>query len=96
MHGIADGNSAYWEIMTGKEYCELSAEGRCVTDGPGFYGNREHCSIRVVHPLTVSAVQYDVEDRQDYVTVKGKAYRDPLRPPRNVDMKVDEYIYWCE
>ena len=82
--------------MDGKQYCQLSGrDGQCVTDGDGNYGPLEKCRIRAVHPLVVSAVQYDVEERQDYVTVKGVSYRDPIRPPRNIDMKVDDYIYWC-
>lgn len=95
MRNTADGNSPYWEIMTGLKFCEFSARGRCVTDGDGDYGPLEKCSVRAVHPLVMSAVQYDVEERQDYVTVKGEVYRDPIRPPRNVEMDVDDYIYWC-
>jgi len=92
---LKNGNSAYWEIMDGKQYCQLTGgEGQCVTDGDGNYGPLEKCRVRAVHPLVVSAVQYDVEERQDYVTVKGVAYRDPIRPPRNIDMKVDDYIHW--
>ena len=64
--------SSMWNITFGEVYCDIVDRGRCVTDGPGDYGARERCEVEALVPLRLTAEQYDIEERFDYVTVEGE------------------------
>ena len=70
---VPDGG-AYWQIVTGSRYCEITDGGRCVTDGEGDYGNNERCEVRALRRLFLTAEQYDVQACCDYLTVNGFVY----------------------
>ena len=38
--------STYWSVLSGTQYCHVSSDGTCVTDGIGRHGNNERCTIR--------------------------------------------------
>ena len=67
-------NSTFWQILSGSRHCQVAEGGRCVTDGPGDYGNNERCTVGALRPLTVTAEQYEVETGWDYVTINGVTY----------------------
>jgi hypothetical protein len=67
-------SSNYWEITSGSSYCQMSRNGKCVTDGSGSYGNDEMCTFVARSAFLIAMSQYDVEDRHDYLQVDGTAY----------------------
>jgi len=44
---------AFWEVESGGASCEVSDNGRCVTDGEGSYGNNERCVYTVLQDMIV-------------------------------------------
>jgi hypothetical protein len=44
-----------WSVSSGGSVCELSADGMCVSDGDGDYGNNERCTVRAEAAIVVSA-----------------------------------------
>merc|ERR1711939_836988 len=65
----------FWEIVSGSEYCQISDDGLCITDGVGGYGHNENCEIRTLRPLIATATQYHAENNYDFLTVAGVEYR---------------------
>ena len=86
-------SSSYWRIVFGSNVCQLSDNGRCVTDGPGSYGNYERCEVQALRDLTVTAQQYDNEDFYDYVTVDGVRHRYAF-PAQGVSMNKGAALVW--
>ena len=66
--------SKFWKVESGFQFCEIVADGRCVTDGFGNYGNHESCTVKALQPLILTTVQYDIQSRNDYITVGGARY----------------------
>ena len=87
--------SAVWQIVTGRG-CELSRDGRCVTDGPGPYRNLDGCTVIALQPITISMATYFVEARFDYLFIRNVAYRSEQYPrgPDGVSMLAYEEMRW--
>lgn len=56
-----------WIIQSGSQYCSVTNGGRCVTDGPGSYGNREACTITAATSLIATSTYFETESRYDWV-----------------------------
>ena len=75
-------DNAPFRIRSGFGYCEFASAPEagypsdfdCITDGPDSYGNIERCTVEVMMDQTLVAVQYDVEDGYDYMTISGTQY----------------------
>ena len=50
-----------WTILTGAQFCELTNNGACITDGPGNYGDNEECTAVANINFYATATQMDVE-----------------------------------
>ena len=87
----ADPN-ALWQILQGKDICEIVDDGRCVTDGPDEYGNNERCVVKALRPLFLTAEQYDVETGYDFVTVDGAKFTKSA--PQAVYMNAGKIWVW--
>ena len=90
--------SDFWQIMSGSSHCEIVDGGRCVTDGSGDYSNNERCKVKALGPLTVTAVQYDVERVHDYVTLNGVRYKGDAGPQEVRMNRGDTWQWrsnWC-
>lgn len=87
--------SALWQIVTGRG-CELSRDGRCVTDGPGPYRSLDDCSVIALQPFTISMATYHVEARFDYLSIRNVAYRSEQYPrgPDGVSMLANDEMRW--
>ena len=66
-----------WDITSGSQWCELTPDGACVTDGPGDYGNNERCTVVAATSLYVYSTFFDTEYRWDYLMINGRRYRNP-------------------
>ena len=53
----ATGDQALWTVLDGGEYCQITEDGRCVTDGEGNYGNDESCTVRAEIGMQLFAVR---------------------------------------
>ena len=84
-----------WKITHGEGvYCDIVDRGRCVTDGPGNYGNNERCEVEALRPLLLTAEQYQIENNYDYVTVAGEQYRYRDNGPKAKFMAPGEKWVW--
>ena len=67
--------SEWWSITSGTQYCQLTQNGMCVTDGVGAYGNNERCTVMARRDLFVTATEYTVESCCDYITIGSTIFR---------------------
>ena len=64
--------SAWWEVLTGTDYCHIVGDGgNCVTDGQGDYETLESCDVRAVQDLSATATYFHTEASWDYVDFYG-------------------------
>ena len=85
---------SFWTVTSGAQYCHITgAQGSCVTDGAGSYGNRESCTVRADTTLWVSATEFDTENRYDRITIGGRAYSG-RSGPSNVQMNAGSVLTW--
>merc|ERR1712159_604252 len=87
--------SSFWRIklVSSKDVCEIVDGGRCVTDGPGNYGNREYCEVEALRSLIVTAKQYSVEAKYDSITINGIPYMNSI-PNEGVSMNKGARWFW--
>ena len=82
--------STYWSVLSGTQYCHVSSDGTCVTDGIGRHGNNERCTIRANSAFYATATEFFVEYYFDRITIytNGTAtrYTGSGRGPVNVAM----------
>ena len=45
--------SSWWTVTSGHQYCEVTSDGLCVTDGAGSHGHNEACTMRAEVTLTL-------------------------------------------
>ena len=65
---IFDGvHGQMWTINSGAAFCTLSADGTCITDGVGTYGNNEECVATANQDVTVTSTEFNTESGFDYV-----------------------------
>ena len=60
VHGHRQLQSDYWTITSGSEYCELSPDGKCVSDGAGNYGTNEACTATAQVDMTLTVKNWNV------------------------------------
>ena len=65
---------AFWQIVSGADFCHIVDGGRCVTDGKGPYGPREKCKIKTLRTVVVNVTEYEVESAFDFITIGGQKY----------------------
>ena len=58
-----------WQVTSGSRFCEVTAGGACVTEGRGYHGNRERCTIRALVDLYATATEFQTESCCDRVTI---------------------------
>ena len=70
--------ATYWSVPSGSQYCQISTDGLCVTDGAGRYGSRESCLIRAEVSMTLSISEFELESSAscsyDYLRVGATKY----------------------
>ena len=67
-------SSTQSQSTPGEASCLLSDGGTCITDGLGLYENNEACTIRAMAPMTLNAVEWDVENFWDHLKIGGTEY----------------------
>ena len=102
-------SSTWWVITSGSQYCSLSSDGTCVTDGPGsstgMYGNNERCTIQAAAELYVTATTFQTESGVDVISIYGTQHYAQFSgslsnvllaspPLRNVQMSVGSTMTW--
>ena len=61
-------------MTAGAQYCQATQDGRCVTTGPGNYGNYEACTVEVGRTGMLSATAFNTQSIYDYVAVGNARY----------------------
>ena len=94
--------AARLEVTEGSSHCHVDANG-CVTDGPGDHGHDERCTVLVHASGTVTAIDFDVEDRSpdnsgsvrcwDYVQIGSASYCGTAGPS-NVAVAAGSTFTW--
>lgn len=71
-------------ITSGAEYCSITPDGSCITDGNNNYGNDERCSITVEQNGILSATLFETEGGYDHITIDGSRFSGSQFSPQNV------------
>ena len=85
-------NGPFWQVVSGSEFCHITDNGRCVTDGQGQYGNQESCRVMALRPLSLTTTQYSVEG-DDYLTVGGVLF-DSGYGPQGMKLSAGSELVW--
>jgi len=83
----------YWSILTGSEFCSVSSDGMCITDGSGDYADDEACTIRAEVAMSITATEFDTEECCDSITVGATAYSGSTGPT-NVQVAAGTVVEW--
>ena len=82
-----------WVVESGSQYCHVSSDGACVTDGSGNHGNNEACVVRAMSALYATATEFSVENYWDHVTIGGTQYSGSYSP-LSVPMAAQDTLVW--
>jgi len=68
-----------WTVTAGNEFCHVTNDGRCVTDGAGKYGRNEACTfVAAVDLIATAEGKFDIEGESscayDHITIHGVRY----------------------
>jgi hypothetical protein len=87
------GDWGVWSILTGSEFCSVSSDGMCITDGSGEYANDEACTIRAEVAMSITATEFNTEFGFDRFTVGATAYSGSTGPT-NVQVAAGTVVTW--
>ena len=82
-----------WAIVSGGQWCSITSNGQCVTDGTGSHGNNERCTIRAQQSLYATATYFDTESYYDYITIGGGRWSGSTGPA-NIAMWAGATMTW--
>jgi len=83
-----------WLVVAGEEHCEVTNDGKCVTDGlHQNHGNNEDCIFQAVTSIFATATQFDTEVGYDYIAVGSTRY-DGSSGPVSLPMNAGERMIW--
>ena len=80
-------------VTAGSSYCEVTNNGRCVTDGAGNYGNGERCTITANIAMTPVFTEFATESGWDYLTIGGQQYSG-TNAPTGLSLAAGDTIAW--
>ena len=83
-----------WIILSGSQYCHYESNGTCVTDGIGFHGNAERCTIAARNTMYVTATYFQTETYYDYITIGSQRWSGANGGPSNVEMNAGDRMTW--
>ena len=63
-----------WTVTGGSEYCQVTNNGACVTDGIGNHANSEACLVRASQDLYATATEFSTERYYDYIRIGTRRY----------------------
>ena len=86
-------STAAWTVTSGTQYCSLTSNGLCVTDGTGNYGNGERCTIEAQRALYATATSFTTEGYFDRISLAGTSYSGSTGPS-NVAMSAGQTMTW--
>ena len=87
-------NGAFWQVISGSQFCQITDDGRCVTDGEGQYGRGENCRVKALRSLSLTTTQYSVELGCDYLTVGGVRFSDSGNGPQGMKLPAGSELVW--
>ena len=82
-----------WTVLSGGSHCEITSDGRCITDGIGNYGNYEYCTFRAEVSMTVTTTVFGTESCCDFITIGGTRYSGSTGP-MNVQVAAGSTVTW--
>jgi len=85
-------NGPFWQVVSGSEFCHITDNGRCVTDGEGQYGRGENCRVKALRPLSLTTTQYSVAG-DDYLTVGGVRFNSGYGP-QGMKLSAGSELVW--
>ena len=87
-----------WSVVTGAEYCTVTANaagvtGACVTDGIGEHGINEACTVSATTDLYATSTYFHTENYYDFVLLNGTWYSGTVGPA-NAFMNAGQTFAW--
>ena len=80
-------------VLSGSQFCSVTANRSCVTDGLGNHGNNERCTFEVAQDLIATAVVFDTESNYDRLTIGATQYSG-ITGPSGVVMSAGSTFTW--
>jgi len=59
--------SDFFNVIHGQRFCQISQDGKCVTDGSGRYNNNERCLIEAKKSLVLTHQEFSTEKNFDFL-----------------------------
>ena len=84
---------AMWIVISGGQFCEVSSNGQCVSDGQAPHGNNENCVVQATQALYAHATSFLTETYFDYITINNTRYSGSTGPV-NVRMNAGQTMSW--
>ena len=82
-----------WVIVSGSDYCHLTQNGACFTDGVGNHANNERCTVRATQSLYATATYFQTETYYDFILMSGTRYSGTAGPA-NVQLAAGATVLW--
>jgi hypothetical protein len=82
-----------WTVTSGSEFCHITSDGSCVTDGHNRYDNNEDCTFKAAAQMTITAKNFHVESYYDYLMVGSEKYTG-TQGPMNKLVDADTLFRW--
>ena len=87
------GGAGSFQVTSGAAFCTVDSNG-CVTDGPGYHGSNERCTIRVLRAGRLGTTgMFSTESGFDYLTINGQRY-EGSSGPNNVAVAAGSSFTW--
>ena len=90
--GVSPGQST-WAIVSGSQWCSITSNGACVTDGAGTHGNNERCTIRAQQSFYATATYFNTETYWDYISIASRRWSGSTGPV-NIAMSAGATMTW--
>ena len=82
-----------WVVVSGSNYCHLTQNGACFTDGVGNHANNERCTVRTTQALYATTTYFATESYYDHLTIGNTQYSGS-NGPQNVAMAAGATVAW--
>ena len=85
---------SFWSVRSGKQYCEITAGGRCVRSRVNKYGDVARCQVVALRPLVINTTYYVADMPTDFIDVGGVKYNYTSSSPNGVYLDKDGVLGW--
>jgi hypothetical protein len=82
-----------WTVTSGKDFCHVTPDGLCVTDGDDSYHKNEDCTFKADAQMTLTVKTFQTESDYDYLRVGSERYTGTSGPDGKL-VDADTQFVW--